>query len=126
MYTFGEKDRDDVFRHGFRDRDAAVAASDPGIAGLHGVGAFQMIRRSAYEAMGTHRRLAMEVVDDMKLGKLVKEADSRSGVAKAGSAVSVHWHAGVGNIDPRDDQEFFRDHGIQVVADAAAHCSGCY
>jgi len=26
------------------------------------------------EAAGTHRRLAMEVVDDMKLGKIVKQA----------------------------------------------------
>ena len=34
-----------------------------------GVGAFQLLKRSAYEASGTHRRLAMEVIDDMKLGK---------------------------------------------------------
>src|SRR5881275_317003 len=34
-----------------------------------GVGAFQLLRRAAYEASGMHRRLAMEVVDDMKLGK---------------------------------------------------------
>src|SRR5438445_1296629 len=34
-----------------------------------GVGAFQLLKRAAYEASGTHRRLAMEVVDDMKLGK---------------------------------------------------------
>src|SRR5260370_4879251 len=33
-----------------------------------GVGAFQLLKRSAYEGSGTHRRLAMEVVDDMKLG----------------------------------------------------------
>ena len=37
-----------------------------------GIGAFQMVKRSAYEASGTHRRLAMEVLDDMKLGKIVK------------------------------------------------------
>ena len=39
-----------------------------------GVGAFQMLSRAAYERSGTHRRLAMEVVDDMKLGKIVKMA----------------------------------------------------
>src|ERR1700737_2273310 len=39
-----------------------------------GVGAFQMVKRAAYESAGTHRRLAMEAVDDMKLGKIVKRA----------------------------------------------------
>ncbi len=33
-----------------------------------------MVRRSAYVAMGEHKRLAMEVVDDVKLGKLMQNA----------------------------------------------------
>jgi glycosyltransferase involved in cell wall biosynthesis len=72
-----------------------------------GVGAFQLIRRSAYEKMGTHRRLAMEVIDDMKVGKLVKEAGLRSGVARGGQSVSVHWHSGVGNIVRGTTKNFF-------------------
>src|SRR5229473_5715152 len=48
-----------------------------------GVGAFQLLRRAAYEASGTHRRLAMEVVDDMKLGKIVKQSGFRSGAGIA-------------------------------------------
>jgi cellulose synthase/poly-beta-1,6-N-acetylglucosamine synthase-like glycosyltransferase len=63
-----------------------------------GVGAFQMIRRTAYEAIGTHRRLAMEVVDDMKLGKLVKVGGFRSIVAPSESLVHVRWQEGFGNI----------------------------
>ena len=51
--------------------------SNPKSSSYVGIGAFQLIRRSAYEKMGTHRRLAMEVVDDVKLGKLVKEAGLR-------------------------------------------------
>jgi len=31
-----------------------------------GVGAFNMVRRSAYDAVGTYRALRMEVLDDMK------------------------------------------------------------
>src|SRR6202163_2693763 len=42
-----------------------------------GVGAFQLLKRSAYEAAGTHRRVAMEVVDDMKLGKIVQQGGVR-------------------------------------------------
>ena len=79
-----------------------------------GVGAFQLIHRSAYEKMGTHRRLAMEVVDDMKLGKLAKEAGVRSCVARAGGAVSVHWHAGIANMILGTTKNFFATTGFRV------------
>ena len=79
-----------------------------------GVGAFQLIRRSAYEKMGTHRRLAMEVVDDMKLGKLAKEAGVRSGVARDNGAVTVRWHAGVANIIRGTTKNFFAAAGFQL------------
>src|SRR5918996_2617128 len=52
--------------------------SDPYCGCYMGVGMFQLVRRSAYESIGTHRRLALEVVDDMKLDKLVKESGFRS------------------------------------------------
>ena len=79
-----------------------------------GVGAFQLIRRSAYERIGTHRRLAMEVVDDMKLGKLAKQAGVRSAVARAGDAVSVHWHAGISNMILGTTKNFFATTGYRV------------
>jgi hypothetical protein len=63
-----------------------------------GVGAFQLIRRTTYEAIGTHRRLAMEVLDDMKLGKLVKQHGFRSGVAPSENFLQVRWQEGIGNV----------------------------
>jgi hypothetical protein len=72
-----------------------------------GVGAFQMLKRSAYEACGTHRRLAMEVIDDVMLGKIVKLGGFRSGVAVAQDAVSVRWHAGIGNLIRGVEKNFF-------------------
>jgi glycosyltransferase involved in cell wall biosynthesis len=72
-----------------------------------GIGAFQMLKRSAYEASGTHRRLAMEVIDDMKLGKIVKLAGFRSGVAVAQDFVMVRWHAGAGNLIRGVTKNFF-------------------
>src|SRR6202046_4301496 len=41
--------------------------ADPSTDDHMGVGAFNLIRRSVYEAVGTYERLRMEVVDDMKL-----------------------------------------------------------
>lgn len=88
-----------------------------------GVGAFQMVKRAAYEAAGTHRRLAMEVVDDMKLGKIVKQAGFRSCAGVAQDAVVVRWHAGVGNIVRGVTKNFFASAGynlaIALVAAAA-------
>jgi glycosyltransferase involved in cell wall biosynthesis len=79
-----------------------------------GIGAFQQIRRSAYEAIGAHGRLAMEVVDDMKLGKLVKRGGFRSGVANSGDTLRVRWHAGVGNIVRGTTKNFFAAGGYRL------------
>jgi glycosyltransferase involved in cell wall biosynthesis len=107
MYGFFEKIAITFFGFGFIMSTRPWEAQDPKARGYVGVGAFQLVRRSSYEAMGTHRRLRMEVVDDMKLGKLMKQSGARSGVAKAGSAVSVHWHDGVRNIVRGTTKNFF-------------------
>jgi len=73
-----------------------------------------MLKRSAYESCGTHRRLAMEVIDDMKLGKLVKQAGFRSGVAVAQDAVSVEWHLGLENLIRGLEKNFFAAAGFSV------------
>jgi glycosyltransferase involved in cell wall biosynthesis len=80
-----------------------------------GVGAFQLVRRSAYEASGTHRRLAMEVVDDMKLGKIVKQAGFRSDCGVAEDFVVVRWHAGLGNLVRGVTKNFFAGAGYNLV-----------
>ena len=87
-----------------------------------GVGAFQLVRRSAYEASGTHRRLAMEVVDDMKLGKIVKQAGFRSGCAVAQNLVAVRWQTGLGNLVRGVTKNFFAGAGydLRLVAFEAA------
>ncbi len=80
---------------------------NPNTKAYVGVGAFQMLTRAAYEASGGHRRLAMEVVDDMKLGKIIKLAGFRSGVAVAQDYVAVRWHAGAGNLIRGVTKNFF-------------------
>ena len=97
-------------------------ANNPRSSRYVGVGAFQLLRRSAYEASGTHRRLAMEVVDDMKLGKIVKQAGFRSGCAVAQDSVVVRWHAGVGNLVRGVTKNFFAGAGydLRIVAGQVA------
>jgi glycosyltransferase involved in cell wall biosynthesis len=114
MFTPGEKIAMTFFGMGFVIWVRPWRVSQLASTGYAGIGAFQLIRRSVYEAMGTHRRLTMEVVDDMKLGKLVKKAGFRSGVAKAGNAVSVHWHAGIVNMIRGTTKNFFATTGFRI------------
>jgi Glycosyl transferase family 2 len=95
------------FAMGFQLATDPYQVSNPHSRSYVGVGAFQMLKRSAYETCGTHRRLAMEVVDDMKLGKLVKQSGFRSAVAVAQHAVSVEWHIGLQNLVRGVEKNFF-------------------
>ncbi len=63
-----------------------------------GIGAFNLIRRDAYEKIGTHKRLRMEVADDLMLGKLVKNADLRQDVMAGAPLVRVKWQTGLWGI----------------------------
>jgi glycosyltransferase involved in cell wall biosynthesis len=81
--------------------------SNPHSRAYVGVGAFQMVKRTAYEACGAHRRIAMEVIDDVKLGKMIKLGGFRSGVAVAEDAVSIRWHAGFFNLVRGLEKNFF-------------------
>lgn len=57
----------------------------------------------------------MEVIDDMKLGKIVKGAGFRSGVGIAQGAVAVRWHAGAGNVIRGVTKNFFAGTGFSVA-----------
>jgi glycosyltransferase involved in cell wall biosynthesis len=59
-----------------------------------GVGAFNLVRRSVYDAVGTYQRLRMEVVDDMKLGKVVKNAGYAQRNVFGGDLISIRWAQG--------------------------------
>jgi len=114
MHSFWETVLLTFFGFAFHIATDPYRVSNPNSRAYVGVGAFQLLRRSAYEAVGTHRRLAMEVVDDMKLGKFVKQAGFRSGVGIAQDFVSVRWHAGLGNLIRGVTKNFFAAFGYNL------------
>jgi len=107
MVGFWEKVLITFFGVGFHLGTNPAQVSNPRSSRYVGVGAFQLVRRSAYEASGTHERLAMEVVEDMKLGKIVKQAGFRSDCGVAQDFVALRWHAGVGNLVRGVTKNFF-------------------
>jgi len=118
MHGFWEKMLITFFGLGFHVATNPNNVGNPRSKSYVGIGAFQLVRRTAYEESGMHRRLALEVVDDMKLAKNIKQAGFRSCVGVAQKHVSVRWHAGAGNIVRGVTKNFFAaaSYSLGVVA----------
>jgi hypothetical protein len=56
-----------------------------------GIGAFNLIRRAAYDGIGGHKKLALEVLDDAKLGMLVRRCGYRQRVYTGYADVEAEW-----------------------------------
>jgi glycosyltransferase involved in cell wall biosynthesis len=81
--------------------------ADPNTRDHMGVGAFNCIRRSVYQAIGTYRALRMEVLDDMKLGKVVKNRGYRQRNVFGGDLVSIRWATGAMGVVRNLTKNFF-------------------
>lgn len=66
----------------------------PGTRAYFGAGAFNLVRRADYEAAGGHARIALEVVDDVKLGLLLRRSGVPQGVGDSEGLVAVRWQHG--------------------------------
>jgi hypothetical protein len=60
-----------------------------------GIGAFNLLRTSAYRSLGGFEALRMEIVEDLALARRVKESGLAQRVAFGRDLVSVHWASGV-------------------------------
>ena len=60
-----------------------------------GVGAFNLVRRGALEAIGGWAPQRLAILEDVTLGRRMKAAGLRQRVAFAPGAVQVHWAKGV-------------------------------
>ncbi|MGA6989029.1 MAG: glycosyltransferase [Nitrososphaeraceae archaeon] len=70
-------------------------ANDPGTRnGGYFFGSFFMISRDTYEAIGTHERVRAEIVEDVELGRMVKELGLRSQVVRGEHHVTSRFIMG--------------------------------
>ncbi len=81
--------------------------ADPKSRDHMGVGAFNLIRRSVYEAVGTYEALRMEVLDDMKLGKVIKNSGFAQRNVFGGDLISLRWARGAGGVVNNLTKNFF-------------------
>ncbi len=73
-------------------------AANPKSGAFIGIGAFNLIHKSVYEAVGTHQAIAMRPDDDIKLGKLVKKNGFRQNVCNADPLIAVEWYHSLGEM----------------------------
>jgi GT2 family glycosyltransferase len=80
-----------------------------------GVGAFNLIRRTALEELGGWAPQRLAVVEDVTLGHRVKAAGMRQRVAFAPGLVLLHWAAGVRGIVRVLTKNMFASVGFQPL-----------
>lgn len=73
-------------------------ARDPNSRAYIGIGAFNLVRRSSYEAVGGHARIALRPDDDLMLGKILKTNGFRQILATGEHLVSVEWYRSLGEL----------------------------
>lgn len=71
------------------------AASNPVSSASIGVGAFNLVKREAYEKAGTHKAISLRPDDDLKLGERIKKSGHRQEAMYGQSEISLNWYAGL-------------------------------
>lgn len=100
MESVGEKMMIAFFQALFVFGHRPWKVADPKTKDFMGVGAFNMIRRSVYEAVGTYAALRFDVLDDMKLGKLVKTGGYAQRNVFGHGLISIRWaHSAMGVVN---------------------------
>jgi glycosyltransferase involved in cell wall biosynthesis len=72
--------------------------SDPEARDFLGVGAFNLLRRNTYEALGGFESLRMEVLEDLRLGWKLKRAGYRQRAVLGPGLAAVRWSLGAWGV----------------------------
>jgi glycosyltransferase involved in cell wall biosynthesis len=81
--------------------------ADPKTKDHMGIGAFNLIRRRVYDAVGGYEALRFEVLDDMKLGKIVKNAGYAQRNVYGADLISLRWAKGAWGMVNNLTKNFF-------------------
>ena len=107
MKTPGEKMMIAFFQTLFVFGHRPWKVADPKTKDHIGVGAFNLVRRQVYEAVGTYAALRFEVLDDMKLGKVVKNAGFAQRNVFGADLISIRWAKGAMGVVDNLTKNFF-------------------
>jgi glycosyltransferase involved in cell wall biosynthesis len=123
METPGERMMISFFQTLFVFGHRPWKVADPKSKDHMGVGAFNLIRRTTYDSIGSYQALRMEVLDDMKLGKVVKQAGFAQRNVFGDGLLSIRWAEGAFGVVNNLTKNFFAVMSFQwwrTVASAVA------
>ena len=60
-----------------------------------GIGAFNLVRKTAYDESGGHKRLRLEIIDDVKLDSNIKHSGFSQTMLIGDGLLRLRWHNGV-------------------------------
>ena len=79
-----------------------------------GIGGFNMVRTTAYHAVGGHAAIALAVIDDLMLGKLFKAHGLRQHVLSGVDLVRIEWYPGTLEMIRGLDKNMFAAFDFQL------------
>lgn len=95
-------------------------ARDPESPKYVGTGAFNLVRTEAYRSVGGHEPISLRPADDLKLGRMLKEAGWRQAAALGTGLLSVEWYASLGGLVRGLEKNAFSVAGYSVLRVAIA------
>ena len=107
MESAGERVMMAFFQSQFVFAHRPWKVADPKSRDSIGVGAFNLVRRNVYEQIGTYQRLRMAVLDDMKLGEVVKQAGYRQRCVFGRGLLKLRWVFGAMGMVRNLTKNFF-------------------
>ena len=122
MHTIGERMMMAFFQSQFVFAHRPWKVADPKSRDAMGVGAFNLVRRSVYEKIGTYATLRMAVLDDMMLGELVKQGGFRQRCVFGHNLLRLRWVVGTFGMVRGLTKNFFAILRFNVVFAIAAIC----
>ncbi len=96
--------------------------ADPKSHDHMGVGAFNLVRREVHDAVGTFEALRMEVIEDMRFGKLVKDSGFRQDNVFGRDLLRLPWGDGAMGIVRNLTKNFFALMQYSVARAIGASC----
>lgn len=80
-----------------------------------GVGAFNLVRREAYERSGGHARIRYNVLDDITLGRILKRSGARQLFVHHAGRVRAKWHTGARGLIRGVEKNAFASMGYRTA-----------
>ena len=94
-----------------------------------GIGAFNLVRAAAYRQCGGYEALRLTVVDDIKLGLLLRRAGKRTRAFLGVDDVECHWAMTIGGMVKIMEKNYFAAIdfrlGLALAGAAAVVLAGC-